>query len=128
MPLTLLSSATAAALLPVGPVLTSSRPSLCWSFESPVVQAESVYVPVGVVAGYVPALAAASSVASSATNGAFCSRFLTSATSLYGLSYLLVCLGRPASPRAGGARELLGTDLKGIRAARDAERSSQRGP
>src|SRR5438876_7523719 len=156
MPFTVLSSATAAAKLLVGPVLTSSRPSLCWSIGSPVGHAASVNGAVpdgkramnafvghpvalshaawtslvfpgsnspGVTVWNVdgspvvlssdrstfsalppdaapetrPAVAATSSV----TNGTFFSRFLTSATSLYGLSYLLVCLGRLASPPCG---------------------------
>src|SRR5436309_1129971 len=54
-----------------------------------------------------PAVAATSSV----TNGTFFSRFLTSATSLYGLSYLLVCLGRLASPPCGRCAQVLGTRI-----------------
>src|SRR6266550_1615526 len=41
MPFTLVSSAVAAAKLLVGPVFTSSKPSLWWSLESPVRHAES---------------------------------------------------------------------------------------
>src|SRR6185437_3503541 len=43
MPFTLMSSAVAAAKLLVGPVFTRSKPSLCWSFKSPVGHAKSVY-------------------------------------------------------------------------------------
>src|SRR4029077_5664391 len=43
MPLTLISSAVAAAKLLVGPVLTSRRPWLRLSFESPPGQAVSIY-------------------------------------------------------------------------------------
>src|SRR5205809_476277 len=168
MPFTVLSSATAAAKLLVGPVLTSSRPSLCWSIGSPVGHAASVNGAVpdgkramnafvghpgalshaawtrsvfpgsnspGVTVWNVdgsavvlssdrstfsalppdaapetrPAVAATSSV----TNGTFFSRFLTSATSLYGLSYLLVCLGRLASPPCGRCAQVLGTRIAG---------------
>src|SRR2546423_7225915 len=57
IPLTSFRSAPAAALLLVGPVLTRSRPSVALSFGSPVVHAASVYVPVGLVAGYATTLA-----------------------------------------------------------------------
>lgn len=56
-PLTPLISANAAALLLVGPVLTSTSPSFSWSLESLVGQPGSLYVPVGFIAGYVAIVA-----------------------------------------------------------------------
>src|SRR5207245_11740731 len=57
IPLTPLISANAEALLSVGPVLTSRSPSFFLSLASPVGQAGSVKVPVGVVLGKVATLA-----------------------------------------------------------------------